>query len=110
MNYIQMEQIKTIEIKKLITMFVIAMGKQIGNGFTYMIKLPSCFGENIKFQDCKANLLALRVNSDLEIEVWFVDEDGNTFVYSLADIRETHPFLFVSIVTHVFDMIENINC
>ena len=105
-----MEQIKTIEIKKLITMFVIAMGKQIGDGFTYMIKLPSCFGENIKFQDCKANLLALRVNSELELEVWFADEDVDTFDYSLEDIRKTHPFLFVSIVTHVYDMINSINC
>ena len=105
-----MEEFKTIEIKKLITMFVIAMGKQIGNGFTYMIKLPSCFGENIKFQDCKANILALRVNSDLELEVWFADEDGGTFAYPLASIRETHPFLFVSIVTHVYDMINSINC
>ena len=105
-----MEQIKTIEIKKLITMFVIAMGKQIGDGFTYMIKLPSCFDENIKFQDCNANLLALRVNSDLELEVWFADKIGITFEYPIEDIRETHPFLFVSIVTHVYDMINSINC
>ena len=105
-----MENIKTIEIKKLITMFVIAMGKQIGDGFTYMIKLPSCFGENIKFQDCKANILALRVNSDLELEVWFADKYVNTFEYPIEDIRKTHPFLFVSIVTHVYDMINSINC
>ena len=103
-----MEEFKTIEIKKLITMFVIAMGKQIGDGFTYMIKLPSCFGENINFQTCHGNLLCLRVNSDLEIEVWFVDKIGVTFEYPIEDIRESHPFLFVSIVTHIFDMIENV--
>lgn len=101
----------TIGIEKLIAMFVIAKGMQIGDGFTYFPKLPKPIAEGIDFQTscgCLAKFLSLRVNSKMEVECWFIDSDGDTFSYSLKEIKRSQPILFVSIFTHVFDMIENI--
>ena len=101
----------TIGIEKLIAIFVVAKGTPIGVGFTYFPKLPKPFSENIDFQNscgCNADLLCLRVNSQFDVEVWFADKDGDTFCYGLKEIQKSHPMLFVSILTHVFDMIENI--
>ena len=102
-------KVKSIEIEALVVMFVIAMGKQIGEGFTYFPKLPSCFSKGINFSyGCNADLLCLRVNSDLKIECWFVKEDGETFSYSLGEVMKKKPYLWVAIITHVRDMIEYI--
>lgn len=102
---------KTIGIETLIAMFVIAIGEWNGVQWEYFPKLPNCFTENLNFQascGCNANFLRLTVNDLCGVECWFVDEDGDSFYYSLNDIKKSHPFLFVSIITHVFDMIENI--
>ena len=101
----------TIEIEKLIAMFIIAKGNQIGDGFTYFAKLPKPLSEGIDFNSscgCIAKFCCLRVNSKLGVECWFIDSDGDTFYYSLKEIKIIQPMLFVSIFTHVFDMIENI--
>lgn len=101
----------TIEIEKLIAMFIIAKGTPIGVGFTYFPKLPKPIAEGIDFQTscgCLAKFLSLRVNSKMEVECWFIDSDSDTFSYSLKEIKRSQPILFVSIFTHVFDMIENI--
>jgi len=102
---------KSIEINKLIAMFIIAFGKAIGKGFTYFPKLPTCFAHHLDFNHscgCYANFLCLRVNSELQVECWFEDESGDTFSYGLDEIRRVKPILWTSIITHVFDMIENV--
>ena len=102
---------KSIEINKLLAMFIIAVGKAIGVGFTYFPKLPLCFTQHLDFNRscrCYANFLCLRVNSELKVECWFEDESGDTFSYSLDEVKCINPILWTSIVTHVFDMIENI--
>lgn len=102
-------RVKSIEIEALVAMFVIAMGKQIGVGFTYFPKLPSCFSKDINFAyGCNADFLCLRVNSELEVECWFEKENGETFSYSLGKVMKMKPYLWVAIITHVCDMIENI--
>jgi hypothetical protein len=102
----------TIEIEKLIGMFIIARGTPIGVGFTYHPKLPKPIAEGIDFQTscgCLAKFLSLRVNSKMEVECWFIDSDGDTFSYGLKEVKKSQPFLYVAIFTHVFDMIENID-
>jgi len=99
---------KSIEINKLVVMFVIAMGNAIGCGFTYISKLPTCFSKHITLNKVYVDFICLRVNSKLELECWFVDEDENTFSLSLDEVKCVKPTLWVSIITHVFDMIENL--
>jgi hypothetical protein len=102
-------KVKSIEVEALVVMFVIAMGKQIGEGFTYFPKLPSCFTKRIGFPNrCYADFLCLRVNSDLDIECWFIKQDKETFCVSFDEIKSSHAHLFAAIITHVCDMIENI--
>ena len=101
----------TIGIEKLIAMFIIAKGKGFGEGFMYVPKLPRPITEGIDFQTscgCLAKFLSLSVNTKMEVECWFIDSDGDTFSYSLKEIKRSQPILFVSIFTHVYDMIENI--
>ncbi len=101
----------TIGIEKLIAMFIIAKGMPFCGAFVYEPKLPKPICENIDFSPtygCMANFGCLRVNSNLGVECWFMDEDGDTFCYSLKEIKRSQPMLFASIFTHVFDMIENI--
>lgn len=101
----------TIGLEKLIAMFIVAKGTPIGEGFTYFPKLPKPFSEKLDFQNscgCNADLLCLRVNDQFGVEVWFVDEDGDTFYYGLKEIQRSHPILFVSLFTHIYDMIENL--
>lgn len=101
----------SIAIEKLVAMFIIAMGVAIGEGFTYFSKLPACFTQHLDFNrtcGCYANFLCLRVNTELKVECWFVDESGDTFSYGLDEVKCVKPILWTSIITHVFDMIENV--
>ena len=101
----------TIEVEKLIAMFIIACGEWNGVQWEYFPKLPKCFSDNLNFQNscgCNADLLCIRVNNLFKVDVWFADEDGDTFWYDLDDVKKTHPMLFVALFTHVFDMIENL--
>lgn len=101
----------SIDTESLIAMVVIACGQHDGCFFEYFPKLPSCFTENLNFQGscgCNADFLRLTVNDRFGVDCWFADEDGDTFFYSLKEIMATHPILYVSIVTHICDMIENL--
>ena len=99
----------SIAIEKLVATFIIAMGKAIGKGFTYFPKLPSCFTQHIMFPNrFYADFLCLRVNSSLEVEVWFVTTEKETICISFGEIERSQPHLFASLITHVFDMIENL--
>ena len=102
-------KIKSIEVEALVAMFVIAMGHAIEEGFAYFPKLPSCFSKGINFSyGCNADLLCLQVSTDLKIKCVFMKEDGETFSYSLGEVMKMKPYLWVAIITHVCDMIENI--
>ena len=99
-----------VSIETLIAMFAIAMGEWNGAQWEYYPKLPKCFTDNLNFQSscgCNADFLRLTVNDLMGVECWFADEDGDSFYYGLNEIKKTHSFLYVAIVTHVFDMIEN---
>jgi len=105
-----MEKIVNVKIEDAIAMFIIACGEFNGVQFEYYPNIPSCFGENINFQSscgCNADFLRLTINNLLGVECWFADEDGDTFFYSLNDIKKSHPILWTAIVTHIYDMIEN---
>jgi hypothetical protein len=99
-----------INIKTAITMFVIAMGIEDNKGFNYKPKLPNCFSKNLFFKGFGdyADFSHLSVHEDYGLEVWFINERGGLFWYSLEKIRELKPLLFTAIVTHIYDMIENI--
>ena len=100
----------TIEIEKLIGMFIIARGYQAAGSFLYEPKLPKPLTENLNFAYGRnANFVCLRVNSNFEVECWFKDGDDNTFSYGLKKVKKLQPFLYVAIFTHVFDIIENID-
>lgn len=106
-----MKKSVTIGIEPLIAMFVFASGEFNGEVFEYFPNLPKSFSENIDFQNscgCNADLLCLRVNDQFDVEVWFADKDGDTFCYGLKEIQKSHPMLFVSLFTHIFDMIGNL--
>ena len=99
------------KIEPIIAMYIIAMGEWNGAQWELFPKLPSCFAEGLDFQTscgCNADFIRLTVNDLFKVEVWFADEDGDAFYYGLEDIMRSHPLLFTAIVTHVFDMIENL--
>ena len=105
-----MKQI-SVKVNDLIAMFIIAMGEWNGVQWEYYPNLPNCLTENLNFQSscgCNADFLRLTVNDLFGVECWFADEDGDTFYYSLDEIRKSHPYLYVAIITHVYDMIENV--
>ena len=100
----------TIDIEKLIEMAIIACGKNDGYFFEYYPKLPSCFTEKLNFTAWGNNADFLRVtaNDKFGVDCWFVNKDGETFYYDLKEVRKLHPILYVSLVTHMFDVIENL--
>jgi len=100
---------KTIGIETLITMFVIAMGDNIGSVFTYFLKLPTCF-KQIRFKSTIVELCAMQVDSECNLKFWFIDcYTDETFSLSLGYIKENYPLMFASVVTHVCDTIENVD-
>ena len=101
----------SIGIEKLVDIFVIAMGVIVGEGFVYSPKLPTCFTKHLDFNNCHgcyADFLYLCVNTELKVECWFKDECGDTFSCSLDEVKCIKPILWTSIITHVFDMLENL--
>ena len=100
-----------VKIEPIIAMYIVAMGEWNGVQWELFPKLPNCFTDNLNFQSswgCNADFLRLTVNDLFGVEVWFADEFGDTFFCSLEEIKVRHPLLFTSIVTYVYDMIENI--
>ena len=99
-----------INIKAVITIFVIAMGIERNKGFNYKPKLPNCFSKNLFFKGFGdyADFSHLAVHEDYGLEVWFTNERGGSFWYPLKKVMELKPLLYAAIVTHVYDMIENL--
>ena len=101
-----------IKAEALIAAYIVAMGEWNGVQWELFPKLPTCFTDNLDFQSscgCNADFLRLTVNDIFGVEVWFVDENDCAFYYGLNEIKKSHPYLFVAIVTHIFDMIENLD-
>lgn len=97
-----------IKAEALIAAYIVAMGEWNGVQWELFPNLPTPFVEHLDFNGscgCYADFLRLTVNDRFGVEVWFVDEDDDSFYYGLEKIKETHPLLYTAIVTHVFDMI-----
>ena len=101
----------TLKVEKLITLFVIAMGVVDNNVFKYKANLPNFFSKNIFFKEFGdyADFSHLAVHEDYGLEVWFTNERGGVFWYPLEKIMELKPLLYTAIVTHVYDMIGNLD-
>lgn len=100
-----------VKIEPIIAMYIVAMGEWNGSQWELFPKLPNCFTDNLNFQSscgCNADFLRLTVNDLFGVEVWFADENDNAFYYDLEEIKVTHPLLFTSIVTYVYDKIEKL--
>jgi hypothetical protein len=101
-----------IGIEKLIAMFIIANGEWNGEEWEYFPKLPTPFCENliIKFPKCVFNgdLLSLRVNDKCGVELWFIDNNEEQYYFAWESIKECAPILAAVVITHIYDMIENI--
>ena len=103
---------RVVSAASLVAKYVIEQGKFNGTEWELFPKLPNCFTENLNFQricGCNADFLRLTVNDNLQVQCWFADEDEDTFFLPFTSIIKTQPCLVTAIVTHVFDMIENLN-
>lgn len=103
-------------VEKLVAMFIIAVGLPIcGEFFIYEPKLPKTIGEGIKFNGCcptNAKLVIISVDNNLKVKCWFLGTyngvDNVPFDFSLEELETYQPTLYACIITHVFDMIENV--
>ena len=97
-----------VKNKDLVKMCVLGFGEWNGSQFELFLDLPSCFSKNLDFQNscgCNADFLRLTINDKADVEVWFIDEDEDTFYYSLEEVMELQPLLYTSIVTCVYGMV-----
>lgn len=104
-------KIKIDGFELLIAMAIVALGEFNGVQFEYFPILPKPFCDNLDFQSscgCNADFLCIRVNDLFKVDVWFADEKGDTFWYGLDEIKVSHPVLYTAIVTHMADVMRNI--
>ena len=104
-------KIKIDGFELLIAMAIVALGEFNGTQFEYFPILPKPFCDNLNFQSsygCNADFLCIRVNDLFRVEVWFADEREDTFWCSLEEIKVSHPILYTAIVTHMADVMRNI--
>ena len=97
-----------IAIEKLVAMVVIAFGESICECFMYTPKLPLVFTENINVNGKSVNFKSISVFPNGMLLFWFEKEDGYYGTLTIEDVKRHCPYLLVSIITHVFDMIENV--
>ena len=106
-----MNKVLEIGAELLIAMYIIAVGEWDGVCFVYYPKLPTCFTENVLIKWCgyenRGDLLSLRVNENMEVEFWFIDENEEHYSYSWKSLLMVKPMLCVMALTHIYDMIEN---
>ena len=103
---------RVVSAASLVAKYVIEQGEFNGTEWELFPKLPNCFTENLNFQriyGCNADFLRLTVDDNLQVQCWFADEDDDTFFLPFTSIIKTQPWLVTAIVTHVFDMMENLN-
>lgn len=103
----------TLEAELFIALYIIAMGEWDGICFIDYPKLPNPFCENIRMsKECVGDLLSLRVDpsdtdNGLSVQLWFMDENENQFFYTWEEVMMVKPMLCAVVLTHIFDMIEN---
>ena len=101
--------IRTTEILCLIG--VIAFGENNGNAFEITPKLPIIFSEGIDIDGIAYNVDLLRVEtSDKGLVCWFIDKEEDTFFVTLHSLLESNPLLYSAIVSHIFTLIEYVDC
>jgi len=97
----------------LCSLAVIAFGKDNGTALEITPKLPSIFandGLDIDGIGYSAEFLKIET-SDKGLVCWFINkEDGKTFFVTLHSLLEYNPLLYSAIVTHLFALIEYVDC
>jgi hypothetical protein len=101
-----------VDIEKLIAKFIIACGKlddKHNMEFSYLPHIPSCFSENVPFKGHTVRLLSINtmMDEDIAVSVWFEDENCHAFWVNIEELIKRQPFIYASLVTHIFDMINN---
>ena len=95
----------------LCSLAVIAFGEDNGIALEITPKLPTIFSEGINIDGIAYNVDLLRVEtSDKGLVCWFIDEEENMFFVPLHDLLEYNPLLYSAIVTHLFALIEYVDC
>ena len=103
---------RVVSAASLVAKYIVAQGEFNGTEWELFPNLPNCFTDNLNFQSscgCNADFLRLTVDNNSQVQCWFADEDREAFFYPFIDIVISQPYLASSIVTHVFDMMENLN-
>lgn len=103
------ENIRMTEILCLVA--VIAFGEDNGTAFEITPKLPSIFTNGLDIDGIGYNAEFLKIEtSDKGLVCWFIDEKENAFFVPLHSLLEYNPLLYSAIVTHIFTLIEYVDC
>ena len=95
----------------LCSLAVIAFGEDNGIALEITPKLPTIFSEGIDIDGIAYNVDLLRVEtSDKGLVCWFIDKEEDTFFVTLNSLLEYNPLLYSAIVTHLFTLIEYVDC
>lgn len=90
---------------------VIAFGEYNGTAFEITPKLPSIFTNGLDIDGIGYDVNLLKVEtSDKGLECWFIDKEDDTFSITLHSLLECNPLLYSAIVTHIFTLIEYVDC
>lgn len=103
-----MDKMSSVKVESFMFMATIILGEYNGVRNELFLDMPSCFSEHIDFNSsygCYADLLKIETNNLGKIDVWFIDEDEDTFILSLAEVKEAQPSLYGAIVTHCYDLL-----
>ena len=101
-----------VSIEKIIGLFIIAYGEWNGVQWEYFPNLPKPFTYGLYFDECckRVDFLRITLNDLGGVEAWVIDEKENFYYYSMEEVEKLQPMLYAAILTHVFDMIENVEC
>jgi len=91
---------------------VIAFGEDNGTAFEFTPTLPSIFDDGLDIDGISYNASLLKVEtSDKGLVCWFIDkENDKTFFVTLHSLLEYNPLLYSAIVSHIFTLIEYVDC
>ena len=101
----------SISAELLMAFYIIATGEFDGVCWVNYPKLPTPFCENVKIGNEVGDLLSLRVDpndSKLRVQLWFMDEQENSFFFTWEEVVQLKPTLAAVVFTHVYDIIENV--
>jgi len=95
----------------LCSLAVIAFGKDNGTALEFTPTLPSIFDDGLDIDGVGYNAKFLKIEtSDKGLVCWFIDEDEDTFFVTLHSLLEYNPLLYSAIVSHIFTLIEYVDC